>query len=337
MKLAAARIPALLRDPAGIDAALVYGEDAGLVRERAEALVHAVLGPAPDPFRLTELSEDAPKRLTEEMTARSLTGGRRVVRIRAATPALVDAAERALRGPVEALLVLEAGALDKRSRLRLWAEAAPRVAPIPCYPDEGAGLAATIRDGLAAGKVAVDADALAFLSSRLGTDRGVTRQEVGKLALLAGPGGTLSLADAQAALGESGVLSLEEALTAALAGDPVAADRAMDAAVADGTGPVAIVRGAIRSLQRLDQAAALVAGGASAEQAAETVRVFFRERPSFLRALNLWSPARLAAALEEAVTAERACKTTGSADLAIARQTIQTLARRAAAARLRRG
>ncbi len=337
MKLTAARIPALLRDPAGIDAALLYGEDAGLVRERAEALVRAVLGPSPDPFRLTELSEDAPKRLAEEMTARSLTGGRRVVRIRTATPALVDAADRALRGPVEALLVLEAGALDKRNRLRIWAEGAARVAPIPCYPDEGAGVAATIRDGLAAEKVTADPDALAFLASRLGTDRGITRQEIGKLALLAGPGGALSLADAQAALGETGVLSLEEALAAALAGDLAMADRAMDEAIADGANPVAIVRAVIRSLQRLDQAAALVAAGMSSDQAAETVRVFFRERPSFLRALGLWSPARLTAALEDAVAAERACKTTGSADVAIARQTVQTLARRAAAARLRRG
>jgi len=75
MKLAAARIPALLRDPSGIDAALIYGEDAGLVRERADALAHAVLGPTPDPFRLAELGDDAPKRLAEEATARALTGG----------------------------------------------------------------------------------------------------------------------------------------------------------------------------------------------------------------------------------------------------------------------
>lgn len=337
MKIAPARLPGLLRDPAGIAAALVYGEDAGLVRERADALVHAVLGADPDPFRLAELADDAPKRIVEELTARALTGGRRVVRVRGAGAALVDPLERALKSGAEALAVLEAGALDRRNRLRLWAEAGAQVAAIACYPDEGAALTAVIRDGLAAEGVRADEEVLAFVASRLGADRAATRQELAKLALLVGPGGTLSLPLAREALGGEGTLALDGALAMALAGDARAADAALEQALADGASPVAILRGVIRALLRLDQAAALVAGGASVDRAIEAVRVFFRERPAFSRALQLWEPPQLASALEAAVAAERACKSTGSADVAIARELVLGLARPAGERRVRRG
>lgn len=330
MKLAPARIPALLRDPSDIDVALLYGEDAGLVRERADALAHAVLGKNPDPFRLTELGDDAPKRLLEEATARSLTGGRRVVRVRAASATITEPLMRALGDRIEALIVLEAGNLDRRNKLRSWAEGAARVAPIPCYPDQGSGLAATIRDGLAQEGVSADAEVIAFLAARLGADRGITRQEIAKLAMMVGRGGALTIGDARAGLGASSTSSIDEALGAALAGDVAAADQALDAAMADGANPVMVVRGVIRALQRLEAAAMMVAGGASADHAAEAQRVFFRERPAFIRALRLWSSSRLAQALDDAATAERLCKSTGSPDTAIARQLVLTLARRAA-------
>jgi DNA polymerase-3 subunit delta len=84
-KLDARRAAAVLADPGPFRAVLLHGDDAGLVRERAEALVRAVLGGAmDDPFRLAELNRDEaakPGALAGEAAALAMTGGRRVVRV----------------------------------------------------------------------------------------------------------------------------------------------------------------------------------------------------------------------------------------------------------------
>ena len=91
MKLDARRLPAFLKDPGTTRAVLLHGEDAGLARERAEALQEAI-APGNDPFRVAELARDAaarPGALAGEAAALALTGGRRVIRVRDATDALV--------------------------------------------------------------------------------------------------------------------------------------------------------------------------------------------------------------------------------------------------------
>ena len=59
MKLLPARIPAFLRDPGDCRVVLLFGEDAGMIRDRAEALVRAVAGALDDPFLVTELPREA--------------------------------------------------------------------------------------------------------------------------------------------------------------------------------------------------------------------------------------------------------------------------------------
>ena len=91
MKLDPRRVPAFLRDPGTCRVVLLYGDDSGLIRDRAEALVRMVAGTLDDPFRVVELARDELARLPEEAASLSLTGGRRVVRVR-------EAGEAALAG-----------------------------------------------------------------------------------------------------------------------------------------------------------------------------------------------------------------------------------------------
>src|ERR1700730_14281585 len=67
--------------------ALVLGPDAGLVRERGDALVKAAVDDPADPFALARLEGDAladePSRLVEEAHTIPLFGGRRGVWVRA--------------------------------------------------------------------------------------------------------------------------------------------------------------------------------------------------------------------------------------------------------------
>ena len=234
MKLAPQRVAAFLRDPGACRVVLLYGEDHGMIRDRAAALVRAVAGSLDDPFLVAELSRDDVGRLADEAASLALTGGRRVVRLREATDAATEQVTAILKGPAPALVVLEASGLPTRSRLRSLVEAAPDGAAIACYPEEGRALADTIRAVLTEAGVGIDADALAWLSDQLGADRVSTRGEVEKLALYVGPGGRVDLDAAMACVGDLAGLSLDDALFAATEGD--VATRRPRAGAGDGRG-----------------------------------------------------------------------------------------------------
>jgi DNA polymerase III subunit delta len=140
MKLPPARIQGFLRDPGTCRVVLLYGDDAGMMRERAEALVRAVAGSLDDPFLVTELAREDIRRLPDEAAGLSLMGGRRVVRVRDATDAAADPVATLLKGKAPALVVLEGGALQTRSKLRSLLDAAPDGVSIGCYPEEGRAL-----------------------------------------------------------------------------------------------------------------------------------------------------------------------------------------------------
>lgn len=329
-KLDARRAAAVLTDPGPYRVVLLHGDDAGLVRERAEGLVRAVLGgKMDDPFRLAELTRDEaakPGALAGEAAALAMTGGRRVVRLREATDAHAAALKDALASRGEALLVLEGGELTARSKLRVLGEAEAEVAVIACYRERGEELAGTIGRMLKEQGVGADPAALSWLAGRLGEDRMQTRREVEKLALYVGEGGRV---DEQAALAcgpEGAAMDLDEALMAATTGDGKTADRALTAAFAEGANPVQVLRSALRHVQRLHEAT--VAGG---DASVLRPPVFFRYKAAFDRALRMWSPAALESVGAALLEAEKRTKTTAfrDADITIARAALAAIARQA--------
>ncbi len=245
-----------------------------------------------------------------------------------------------LKGAAPALVVLEASSpLPPRSRLRALAETAPDAAAIACYPEEGRALEDTIRSVLTEAGVAVDREAVAWLSAQLGADRASTRQELEKLALYVGPGGSVDLDAAQTCVGDLAGLSMDDALFAATEGNVSMADRALELAVAEGVAPVGVLRAALMHLQRLHRARLSVDAGLPAAEATKSARppVFFRRTGAFAAALGLWSSGGLMAAMAGLAEAERSCKRTGAPDVVLSRNAILALARRAAAAKAARG
>jgi DNA polymerase-3 subunit delta len=344
-KLDGRRFGAFLKDPGGTRVVLLFGEDAGMARERADAIQQAILG-GDDPFRLADLPREAaarPGALAGEVSALSMTGGRRLIRVRDANDTIAAGVKEALAAPGDALIVLEAGELTARAKLRTLLEPHAAAAVVACYRERGAELAATIAAMLREEKVEAAPAALDWLAQRLGEDRMMLRREVEKLALYAGAGGRLSEEDVLASIGDGSTLDLDEALIAATSGDIPVADRALDAALAEGAHPVMVVRSALRHVQRLHLASLAMAAGASASAALEGLRppVFFRAKPGFERSLRCWSPEALQAAGDALLVAERRTKSSSAArpipDGTIAREAILTLARQAFAASRRRG
>src|SRR3954451_1179921 len=99
---------------------LVYGPDAGLVRERAQALVRAWVDDPQDPFQLARLEGDdltgEPTRLVEEANTIPLFGGRRAVWVRAGSRNFTSAVESLIAAAApDCRVVIEAGDLKRNA------------------------------------------------------------------------------------------------------------------------------------------------------------------------------------------------------------------------------
>jgi DNA polymerase III subunit delta len=334
MKLASAAVVPFLRRPdPQVRAVLCYGPDAGLVQERATTVALAVCPDLHDPFRVADLPGTAvaadPARLADEAAQIAFTGGRRVIRVRDAGDALAPIFERWLdNSPGDGFVVVDAGDLPSRSALRRVFEQAPDTAAIPCYPDGRRELGALIRDTLAARRVTASRDAVTYLIDHLGGDRLLTRGELDKLALYAGEGGNVELADAQICVSDSAVLSLDDAVMAAAEGNANGLDRALTRVFLEGTSPVSVIRALLRHGQRLHALSAQLAGGMSVDAVLRAARppIFFKQQTSFRHQLERWSEPGLRTQLVALANAELAMKRTGAPAEAICREAMLAMA-----------
>jgi DNA polymerase-3 subunit delta len=347
VKIEPRQVEAFLKKPyPGIRAVVVYGNDDGLVAERAMVLARTVCEDLKDPFRVVDIAGDAlkgdPARLADEFGAMSLMGGRRVIRVRPAGEESTAALENLVEAAAgDALIVLESGNLTPRSALRALAESEACLAALPCYMDNEAALEGLVESTARARGLGVDTDALDWMVGRLGGDRGQSRSELDKLLLYKEGDGTktISLGDALAVMGDTAAIGIDEAVTATFDGEPAALDRALDRMFAEGGNPVQLVRALQRHADQLHLVAGHAANGGSLESALFKARGLPRGGPlrqRFERHLRLWPLQRLSDALQAILKAEQDCKSTGYPDEAIARRLCLGLASSARAARQRR-
>ena len=336
MKITGRRIDGFLDNPTEpVAAVLIYGPDQGLVRERAERVMKSVAGSTDDPFPTAALEEsdvfDDAERLAAERSAMAFGGGRRVIKI-SGGDRLTPAVERVLGADGDGLIVIVAGDLAPRSKLRKLCETSDIAAAVPCYADDAQTVQQMIRDSLSTAGLTASREALAHLAENLGNDRGVSRREMEKLVLyMEGAGPEVSIEDARACIGDNAGRGLDQITQALAGGDLSGLAQAYASALELGSGPIPILRAAQRLFQRLHQAAGDVARGSRPEQAVESLRppVFFKEKPLFIRALSGWSLARLGSALDVLTEAERACKSGQGPDEVICERALMRLARMA--------
>lgn len=316
----------LARPDAKVRVVLLYGPDAGLVRERAVRLGHTILDDLKDPFRVSELTGDAvgddPARLADEMAAIAMTGGRRLVRVFGADEGVGLALMGLLKDPPpgDTLCVIEAGELSPRSKLRSVCEDSPLAAALPCYVEDAGALAQTLTGLLAEYGMEIDQDARLVLAECLVGDRQVARGEVEKLAIYMGADKRtkkrVDLADVRAVIGDSSLLDFDEPVLAAADGDLPAVDRALSRLFAEGASPVPILRAGQRHFQRLQVAAAHMASGQTAQQAIKQLRppVFFKQEAQMAGQLRRWNGPLLRQALTRLLETEAEVKRTNTPD-----------------------
>lgn len=329
-------------DPA-VRAAVIHGRDRSGVAERAGQLCRAVTPDLNDPFNVTVLTESDidgdEARLDEALTALSMIGGRRLVRVRlgsekAAVDKQLAATLKAHADGVynpDAMLVIEAGALGRDSALRKAAEASQAAVAIACYEDETGDVARMTREAFAADKVGLTQDALDRFVARLPRERGLMRQEIERLVLYIGPGSgrTIDAGELEQHLGVEPDASLQDAALQAFGGRPGPAQSGLRRAFAEGESPVMAVRQASIHLGKLRRINVLQGNGAGAKEAAKAAGVFWKQEAEMLRQARSWRLEDLDRVLDSINAADIATKSTGSPDLLIAERLLLEIAARA--------
>ena len=300
-------------------AVLFYGPNEGLVRDRARTVVTQLSGGKPDdPFGVSVCDQGArggdPAALLDEAFSFSMLGGDKIVWVRDATDALTDELARVLAsGTAANFVVVEAGDLPTRSKLRQLFEKDGTAVAAGCYLDDDRALAALVSERLRGEGIRIDRTALEVLVSRLGQDRLANLSEIDKLILLAGPGGELGADDIAAAVGDGMGDLLEDCIFSLFDGRRGDADRLVARVFDDGVAPAQLARRLLGHVDRLLATRTRIDAGEAVKTAMAKLqpRVFFKFEPRFIRQLTLWSLADLARIQDSLVRLEIDCKSTG--------------------------
>lgn len=313
---------------------LVYGPDAGLVRERTDALVRGAAAADADAFSTISVEGDVlaadPGRLADEARTIGLFGGKRVVHVRAGGRNIAEGLKSLLADPPPStLVVIEAGDLRKNAPLRSLCEASPAAVTIPCYADSERDLYRLVERTLQDADTEIDADARDALIELLGADRLATRAELDKLVLYAGPGGSIGLEDVREVIADASALALDDAIDAAAAGDGEATLAALTKTRAAGTATSTVLGGAIRHIANLHRLSLEIERGRAITAVIERAQpaIHFRRHKRAERALARLTPLDLAQALVALGQASLAARRQASLADAIAERALLSLAR----------
>jgi DNA polymerase-3 subunit delta len=285
---------------------LLFGPDAGLVRERAERIIRASVDDPRDPFSLAHLEGDElasePSRLAEEAHTVPLFGGRRAVWVKAGSRNFAAAVEMLLAAaPKDCRVVIEAGDLRRNAPLRVVCEKAKSAAAIGCYTDSKDELERLVDEELRQAQLAIAPDARDALVSLIGGDRLASRGEIRKLALYARGQDRVLLDDVLAVVADASTLTLDTAVDAAFAGRAPEVETHVGKVLAAGTSASAIMSAALRHAMQLHKARLAFDAGEGVDAA---LRVFipplhFRRKYLVEVALKAWSAPRLERAIHQ--------------------------------------
>jgi DNA polymerase III subunit delta len=312
---------------------LVFGPDAGLVRERAEALVRMSVDDPKDPFQLARLDGDElagePTRLVEEANTIPLFGGRRAVWVKAGARNFAPALEALIAdAPSDCRIVIEAGDLKRSAPLRVVCERAKNAVALPCYPDAEKDLLRLIDDEMRDAGLAISPEARAALVPLLGGDRLASRHEIRKVALFARGKTRVDVEDVVAVVADASTLAVDGLVDAAFAGRTGELEIQFGKARTAGTAPGTVLGAALRHVAQLHRARLSIDEGVSVGEAAAGIQPFvhFSRKPAVESALRIWTSARLQRAMAQLAEAALEARQQSAMAEGIAQRALLTLA-----------
>lgn len=288
-----------------IRAVLIYGPDAGQVDEYCDIAIEKLGIEKDNLFALDsdELNEKSDA-LFAEACSPSMFGGQKMVLISNAgdsnTKSISDLVNHS---GLCATVVVAAGDLRAGGGLRSLFESADNMAALACYTDDARTLATLIRNELSAsaGIQQITPDAMAYMTSHLGGDRGITRGFLTKIALYVHDKRIVELSDVEKCLPDTGAADIDEFLYSLTAGHVSQTMMALDRLLYDNKEPNMLLRMLDGHFKKLQNA---VVNG-------QLPNLFWKVRDKFNMAIKIWPESEITAVLMRLNELERQLRTTG--------------------------
>lgn len=295
---------------------VLYGPDEGLNAVRFKKITDLILADGDKTFNVVDISTDRlkenPSLLSDEFVAFSMLGGRRVIRLRGIGNTITKTLESALNGNSDNLILISAGDLDAGSSLRKLAESHVNIASLPCYADDEKAISGVINSKLRELGLQFSPEIVNYLGGKFGGNRLIVLSELEKLAMYLGDKKDVTIEDVEACTADVSEVEyshLTNALTSFNAGE---VNTILNKLFLIGQNPVTIVRILMTYFTKLQKARAFMEENRlNPSQVIEQYypRMFFKEKPVFIRNLSNWSLKNLNELVKKLVELELDFKT----------------------------
>lgn len=179
---------------------LLWGDDAGALRQSAQTVIAATGVDPTDPFAAEKITITdllaSPSRLADSAQTLSFTSPHRLIVVQgvsgdesaATLSALTQSVKTALEFPLTAVTIVLAvpKLLEKTSALVKAVETHAGALSVRFFTDNASDISAFLKTEFNAAGVSITADAIQAMASNLGADRELARREVEKLIVYAG-------------------------------------------------------------------------------------------------------------------------------------------------------
>ena len=312
MKIAPRDIPALLLKPdSNYYAYLLYGQDEGLAKERAKKIALHFTNQLDDPFSVSHLSSQdvaADKAcLPDSLNALPASGGIRLVMLSGTGAEMTEAVKFGFDFLHDmARVVILARNVNTRHALVKFCDQHPSCASIGCYQDDSRSLGELAQEIFNRDHIKTSRNALSLLTSRLGGDRAISRQEIEKLALFAGMGGTLTEEDINNSIGDSGAVVNDLITISVLKGNVKEFEQHYSRSQQDGQPPISLLRHFLSLFKNMLSARLAVDAGQTTSYVLSNFRppLHFKIKPVVSAQTPKWTPDQLTEIINRLIATE---------------------------------
>jgi DNA polymerase III subunit delta len=286
----------LLSSPRKMPAAiLVHGADRSAVYDLCRDVVKRVIGSSDETLGVSRFLEaqvvSSPGRLFEEFASISMFGGIRVVWVSGAGDSLTKSIEPILSSEVAGnLILIDAEALSKSSRLRKLFESSSRSASVALYEESPQELRLRLERLVKASGLVIEEEAMLRLLELMSFERAIAEGETLKLITYCQGQSTISVEDVQAVCGDTSDASMDDLVDAVFEGNLNDVDRyvmSVSASAIAGRGTLSAV---LQHIVKLQGMATQITQGSSIDSVVHAPRfgIFFKRRASFSLQLRTW-------------------------------------------------
>lgn len=287
-----------------VNAVLIYGPDAGLVDELSDSAIEK-LEIEKDNLLVLDANELREKQdaLFAESCSPSMFGGRKGVIISDAGDSDAKIISDLVTSPsLCATVIVTAGDL-RVGTLRKLFEDGSNIAAIACYTDDSKTLESLIHKELSAqaGIRQITPDAMSYMLSHMGGDRGITRSFLQKIAIYVSDKHVVDLEDVEKCLPDTSATSADDYMYSLTAGHINQTMIALDRLIYSGADANMLVRMLYNHFSKL--LTAVVDG--------QLPKLFWKVADKFRIATKIWPENEIVNVLSKLNDLEKSCRTSG--------------------------